>query len=118
MDWTRLEHLTAIHILWIALFLGAWMVQLFYWFYFFLRLARYKSTSTHVPDHPVSIVICAKNEEKNLMECIPLLMEQDYKEFEVIVVNDSSRDDTEEILKALQAPHNPSTAPPNTHAQT
>ncbi|MEZ4799273.1 MAG: glycosyltransferase [Flavobacteriales bacterium] len=47
-------------------------------------------------------MIAARNEEDNLMEHIPLLMEQNYPEFEVIVVNDSSWDDTQEILKALQ----------------
>lgn len=50
---------------------------------------------------PVSIIIAARNEEKNLMEHIPLIMDQDHPEFEVIVVNDSSWDDTEAILKAL-----------------
>lgn len=36
------------------------------------------------------------------MEHIPLIMEQDYPNFELVIVNDSSWDDTEAILKAMQ----------------
>ena len=47
---------------------------------------------------PVSVIICAKNEEKNLLTNLPIILEQDYLNFEVIVVNDSSTDDTEFVL--------------------
>ena len=44
---------------------------------------------------PVSIIIAAKNEEDNLRRFLPKIMEQDYPEFEVIVINDASTDDTD-----------------------
>ena len=47
---------------------------------------------------PVSVIICAKNEEKNLLINLPVILEQDYPNFEVVVVNDSSADDTEFVL--------------------
>jgi glycosyltransferase involved in cell wall biosynthesis len=49
---------------------------------------------------PVSIIICAKNESKNLQQFLPFVLEQDYPKelFEVIVVNDQSTDDSLEIL--------------------
>jgi len=50
---------------------------------------------------PVSIVIAARNEEKNLLENIPKIMAQQHPKFEVIIVNDSSWDDTADVLKAL-----------------
>lgn len=85
-----------------ALFVVMWAVQLFYFFNYYLRIGGAKKQECKENLEPVSIVIAARNEEDNLMEHIPLIMEQNYPEFEVIVVNDSSWDDTQEILKALQ----------------
>lgn len=50
---------------------------------------------------PISVIIATKNEEYNLKERLGFFLEQDYPEFEVIVVNDASTDETEYILKAF-----------------
>lgn len=47
---------------------------------------------------PVSIVICARNEDDNLTEFLPKILTQNYPEFEVIVVNDCSYDNTENVI--------------------
>lgn len=47
---------------------------------------------------PVSVIICAKNEDENLTEFLPKVLTQDYPEFEVIVVNDCSWDNTENVI--------------------
>ena len=47
---------------------------------------------------PVSVIISARNEVKNLSENLPFIMQQDYPDFEVIVVNDSSTDLSDVIL--------------------
>ncbi len=47
---------------------------------------------------PVSVVICAKNEDENLTEFLPKVLTQDYPDFEVIVVNDCSWDNTENVI--------------------
>ncbi len=51
---------------------------------------------------PVSVIICAKNEEENLRNFLPLVLEQNYPEYEVIIVNDGSVDDTIDLLIAYQ----------------
>lgn len=51
---------------------------------------------------PVSVIICAKNEGDNLRRFLPLVLEQNYDNYEVIVVNDGSWDDTEKIIKDFQ----------------
>ncbi len=51
---------------------------------------------------PVSVIICARNESDNLHRFLPLILEQEYAEYEVIVVNDGSCDDTEDVIKNLQ----------------
>lgn len=94
------------HLILFAIFFCAWLIQLYYLFFYFLRGTKpAKTVATNKPG--VSVIICSRNEERNLMEHIPLIMEQDYPTFELVVVNDSSWDDTEAILKAMQVryPH-------------
>lgn len=54
------------------------------------------------PDFPrVSILVPARNEEKNMGPCVHSLLAQDYPDYEVIVLDDSSEDATWEILRTL-----------------
>lgn len=48
---------------------------------------------------PVSVIICAKNEEQHLIKNLPLVLKQDYPEYEVIVVDDYSQDDSKIVLE-------------------
>ena len=54
---------------------------------------------------PVSLIICARNEEENLRKHLPLILEQDHPDFEVIVVNDCSWDNTENVIAAFAESH-------------
>lgn len=80
----------------------AWGVQIFYYFYFFLQIDRYRKVSEKQTLDPVSVIICAKNEAENLRKFLPLVLEQDYPEFQVVVVNDGSHDETPTVLADLQ----------------
>ncbi len=51
---------------------------------------------------PISVIICAKDDLHNLREFLPSVLEQDYPEFEVIVINDSATDETSDFLKLLE----------------
>jgi glycosyltransferase involved in cell wall biosynthesis len=50
--------------------------------------------SGNTPSFGISVIVCANNEYKNLKALIPKLLEQDYPEFEVILVDDKSSDET------------------------
>lgn len=50
----------------------------------------------------VSVIVCAKNEEANLADFLPILLEQDYPMYEVIVVNDGSEDGTQTVVELYQ----------------
>jgi len=78
-------------------------IQVFFWLVIFRKLAIHKSPSTtsmysQHPLHPVSVIICAKNEAENLKKNLPYILNQNYPFFEVIVVNDNSTDETEKII--------------------
>lgn len=78
-------------------------IQLFYHWYYFSRIFwRKVPISNSIPDLPVSVIICAKNEYSNLKENLPLILEQDYPDFEVILVNDFSQDDSYFLLKSYE----------------
>jgi len=67
-----------------------------------LRTKTYKNKiSFSVEQPPVSVIICAKDEEDNLRQFLPFILNQDYPDFEVIVINDGSTDDTETLLNNL-----------------
>ena len=51
---------------------------------------------------PLSVIICARNESENLRRYLPSILEQDYPNFEVVVINDGSTDESEEVLSAFE----------------
>jgi len=92
------------------LFIVAAVIQCSYAAYFFVRIFRLLGGQviSEAQLRPVSIIICAKNEAENLRKNLPLVLSQQYDNgsgkanYEVIVVNDASTDDTEEVLKELE----------------
>src|SRR5215210_5455245 len=80
------------------------LVQVFYYLFFFRRLAFYKpKEKQQSQQHPVSVIICARDEDENIARNLPGILVQDYSSsHEVIVVNDNSVDDTKYILAELQ----------------
>lgn len=77
------------------------LVQLIYYFFYMLRLSIYKAKQKIAICPAVSVVICARNEFENLQEFLPLVLQQDYPDYEVVVVNDCSWDNSYDFLKAL-----------------
>jgi cellulose synthase/poly-beta-1,6-N-acetylglucosamine synthase-like glycosyltransferase len=81
-------------------------IQFLYVTIVFGRLALYKEEEKKpqaLP--PISIIIAARNESDNLYENLPYILTQDYPEFEVIIVNNQSVDDSTWLLKALCLQH-------------
>ncbi len=78
------------------------LVQLIYYLFVYSRILFYKKKSITNSREPVSVIICARNEVDNLKKHLPLVLNQDYPNYEVIVVNDCSNDESEETLAVLQ----------------
>jgi len=97
---------------------GSFLLQLVYWWTIHARLVFYRPVSSRIRKFPVSVIICARNEEANLRANLPLVLEQDYPDFEVIVVDDASTDGTADLLRDFrqQYPHlRTSSIKPNVH---
>lgn len=78
------------------------VIQIGYYFVFFLRMPFYKVQTEEVGVEPVSVIICAWNEEENLRRNLESVLNQDHPQFEVIVVNDHSTDETDILLYEWQ----------------
>ena len=73
------------------------------------RAERALSSTTYTappPEAPrISVLVAAKDEEKNIAACVESFLTQDYQDFELIVINDRSEDRTGPILGEIQRRH-------------
>ena len=96
-----------------AIFILAFLIQSYYYFYYYSGLLFHKwrikkGKITYAKNQPpVSVIICAKDESENLKNFLPVVLEQNYPEYEVIVVNDGSSDESNIVLEkyAEKYPH-------------
>lgn len=84
------------------------LVQVFFYVrYYRIPLAYAKAEeinpSDHVSNNPsVSVIISSENEVEVLRQNLPYILDQDYPNFEVIVINNGSTDETYELLESLK----------------
>lgn len=90
--------------IWFTLFCVICVIQLFYYIWFFQRLAFFrKPLKSKSQQHPVSVIICARDEAVNLASNLPGALSQTYPStHEVIVVNHNSQDDTRYLLEEFK----------------
>ena len=101
------DHENAFLFVLFIIFLSAGAVQLFYHLFYYLSVYLYKIPVNEAVKHPVSVIICARNESENLINFLPSVLNQDYPDYEVIVVNDCSEDNSYIVLGNFlkQYPH-------------
>lgn len=88
-------------------FTGTIILQLYYVLFIFRGLAFYKSfPKRKTPEIPVSIIIAARNESRSIQDNLRFILEQEYSNFEVIVVNNNSIDDSAQILSEIKKEFN------------
>ena len=64
----------------------AGVIQLYYILFQFSGVGFKKISSVRSNKYePVSVIICARNELKNLREFLPQMLKQDYPQFQVVV---------------------------------
>lgn len=69
----------------------------------FFKFAFARTDQNPAPKNlPVSVIICAKNEAENLRNFLPLILSQDHPDFEVVVINDASKDETLEVMEEFE----------------
>ncbi|MFZ2431340.1 MAG: glycosyltransferase [Lutibacter sp.] len=78
-------------------------IQFIYYIFIFgsFSFSKKKPTENNF-NLPVSVIICAKNEAKNLTEILPHFLTQNYKNFELVLINDRSRDQTLKVMEKFK----------------
>tara|TARA_R110000787_G_scaffold271939_1_gene379210 strand:+ start:11340 stop:12446 length:1107 start_codon:yes stop_codon:yes gene_type:complete len=84
------------------IFVAVTVLQLCYYFSFLPFLFHKNKKNPESDITPISVIVCAKNEAENLKKNIPLLLSQEYKTFQLVLINDASNDDTLDIMKSFQ----------------
>lgn len=93
-----------IHVTLFVLFQLCLIIQLYYLVGKHSKLAAYKGGGeVSENDLPVSVIISARNEARNLSEFLPAVLTQDYPDYEVILINDCSSDGSDMLLMDMQA---------------
>ncbi len=82
----------------LGIFIISLLLQLIYYLGIYSKLLFYSKKPVKIKKEPISVIICARNEGANLDKFLPSILTQDYPDYEVIVVNDCSSDDTDEVI--------------------
>ena len=96
----------------IGLYLTFFIVQLIYYLYLFRKpyqhLANIDKTDEDMDETNsigISVIITAKNEAKNLKMNLTFILNQDYPNFQVVVVDNGSTDNTRDVLDNFKSKH-------------
>lgn len=84
------------------IFIALAAIQLVYYLGVFGKFAFAKAQKITPKRIPISVIVCAKNEEENVANYIPLLAEQNYPDFEIVLIDDASGDNTLEIFEQFE----------------
>lgn len=86
----------------LCLFIAVVVIQFIYYIVFFGKFSFAKPQVSTPKRVPISVIVCAKNEEENVKNFIPLLAQQNYPDYEIVLIDDASSDDTLELFEAFE----------------
>lgn len=93
----------------LGIFILTWAIQMAYIWGLFSRIAFFKKNKYESKGlasyEPVSVIVCARDSYEYLVDLVPKILSQDYPDFELVIVNDCSVDETTEYLKELAIQH-------------
>lgn len=75
------------------------VIQVLFYLLIFTKFAFLKPEKKRINNIAVSVIICAKNEAENLQNFLPSIISQDFKDFEIVLINDASKDNTLKVME-------------------
>ena len=101
LDWFQLSFMEWVLV---AFLQFVFFIQLFFYIHYYRGILK-QSRRIHKgkvvlekAQPPVTVIICARDQAENLEIHLPAILDQNYPEFQVVVVNDASTDETENVL--------------------
>lgn len=95
----------------VGLYFLFFIIQLFYYLYLFRKPYQHAAKGDESDDDStnsekklpgISIIITAKDEAENLRKNLPSILNQDYSNYEVVVVDNGSTDSTSDVLNGFK----------------
>lgn len=86
----------------LCIFIAVVAIQFLYYVVFFGKFSFAKPQTSTPKRVPISVIVCAKNEEENVTNFVPLLAEQNYPDYEIVLIDDASSDETLEVFEAFE----------------
>jgi len=77
------------------------LIQIYYLLRYYLKLARHKDGSPNQNTNQVTIIIPVRNEEERIREILDNFTAQQFEDYQLLVINENSEDNTYEILNVL-----------------
>ncbi|GAA4886187.1 glycosyltransferase [Flaviramulus aquimarinus] len=81
------------------------IIQAFFYIFLFGSFAFLKPKKPASKNIAISVIVCAKNESENLKTFLPSIISQDYPDFEIVLINDASHDNTLEVMHHFEKQH-------------
>jgi glycosyltransferase involved in cell wall biosynthesis len=84
------------------IFVAVVAIQFLYYIVVFGQFSFVKAKKINAKKIPVSVIVCAKNEAEHVSKLIPLLAQQNYPDFEIVLIDDASSDATLDVFEAFE----------------
>jgi cellulose synthase/poly-beta-1,6-N-acetylglucosamine synthase-like glycosyltransferase len=92
----------------ISFLIFIFFINYFINFIYFKDISSFKLLKEIRDNDPlISVLIPARNEEDNIRKCLMSLVVQDYKNIEILVLDDNSTDDTSKVIKRISKTYKP-----------
>lgn len=83
-------------------FIAVVVIQLVYYLVIFGKFAFAQAQEITPKKVPVSVIVCAKNDAEKVKNLVPVLAEQDYPDFEIVLIDNASSDETLDIFEEFE----------------
>lgn len=77
------------------------LIQVYYLLRYYLKLARHKDSPATSNSNQVTIILSVRNEEQNIREILDKFKDQKFEDYQILVINVHSEDNTDGVLNAL-----------------
>jgi len=97
----NIKTLTTRDIIFLASLLVVFFIQVYFLLRYYLRLARHRDSEPTPNSNHISIILSVRNEEQHIREILDKFKEQQFEDYQLLVINVHSEDNTDGILNVL-----------------
>lgn len=101
MEIINFEILTISDIVILASLSFVFMMQIYFLLRYYLKLARHRDSLPVQNSNQISIILSVRNEEEHIREIVDKFKEQQFDDYQILVIDSNSEDNTAGILSAL-----------------